>query len=118
MIRIADFCYRRRRYVLATWVLVFVGVVFVAGGALPAEHRADYQTPGAESTKAYQLLGERLPARQGDSIKLVFAGNIDDPAVKSQVDSAIATPAAKPMVQPATTPTNRTCAVARRCGQK
>ena len=64
MIRLADFCYRRRRYVLAGWVVVLIAV-FVTGGALPAEHRASYQTPGAESTKAYALLGDRFPVPQG-----------------------------------------------------
>ncbi|MGI9021894.1 MAG: MMPL family transporter, partial [Acidimicrobiales bacterium] len=79
-------------------MLAFVGVVLVAGGALPAEHRADYQTPGAESTKAYELLSERLPERQGDAVKLVFAGNIDDPAVRSQVEAVMATAAAQPRI--------------------
>jgi RND superfamily putative drug exporter len=103
VIQIADFCYRRRRYVLLAWIVVFVGV-FVAGKALPAEHRANYQTPGAESTKAYDLLRERFPARQGDSIKIVFAGDIDDPAVRSQVAAVIATAAAQPYVAGVTSP--------------
>ena len=37
----------------------------VAGGALPAEHRANYQTPGAESGDAYDLLERALPGPQG-----------------------------------------------------
>jgi len=97
MIRIADFCYRRRRYVLLAWVLVFVGVA-VAGSALPAEHRANYQTPGAESTKAYELLGGRFPARQGDSVKLVFAGDVTSPAVRAQVEAVIAIASSRPRV--------------------
>ncbi|MEA2685064.1 MAG: putative drug exporter of the superfamily, partial [Actinomycetota bacterium] len=103
MIRIADLCYRRRRYVLAAWVLVFVGVIF-AGGALPAEHRANYQTPGAESGDAYQLLTQRFPSRQGDSIKLVFAGAIDDAAVRTQVEGVIAQAAARPHVTGVSSP--------------
>ncbi|MEA2931314.1 MAG: putative drug exporter of the superfamily [Actinomycetota bacterium] len=103
MIRIADFCYRRRRFVLLAWVLVFVGVM-VAGSSLPARHRANYQTPGAESGKAYGLLGERFPARQGDSIKLVFAGAIDDPAVRTQVEAAIATASTRPHVTGVSSP--------------
>ena len=106
MIRLADFCYRRRRYVLGVWVLVFVGVM-VAGGALPAEHRANYQTPGAESGDAYELLNERFPSRGGDAIKLVFAGAIDDPAAKAQVDAVIAQAAARPHVTGVTARTRR-----------
>ena len=63
MIRLADFCYRRRRLVLLGWVVGLV-VVFALGQALPAKHRAEYRTPGAEATKAYDLLGERFP-REG-----------------------------------------------------
>ncbi|MEA2973716.1 MAG: putative drug exporter of the superfamily [Actinomycetota bacterium] len=103
MIRLADFCYRRRRYVLGAWVLVFVAVM-IAGGALPAEHRANYQTPGAESGDAYSLLNERFPARKGDSVKLVFAGNIDDPAVQAEVDRVIAQATARPHVTGASSP--------------
>ena len=97
MIRLADFCFRRRRYVLAMWVLVLVAVI-VAGGALPAEHKANYQTPGAESTHAYDLLAKRFPARKGDSIKIVFAGDFNDPGVRSQIDGVLATAAARPNV--------------------
>ncbi len=103
MIRIADFCYRRRRYVLAAWVLVFVAVI-VAGGSLPAKNRANYSTPGAESGKAYDLLKGRFPARQGGSVKLVFAGSIDDPAVKAQVDEVIAAASARPHVTGVSSP--------------
>ena len=97
MIKIADFCYRRRRLVLVAWVLLFVGV-FAAGNALPAEHRASYQTPGAESTRAYELLGQRFPARQGDSIKLVFAGDVEAPGFKERAEAVMVTAAAQPHV--------------------
>ncbi len=97
MVQLADFCYRRRRYVLLAWVLVFVAVMGV-GSSLPAKHRANYQTPGAESTKAYQLLGQRFPARQGDSVKLVFAGDVTSPSVRQQVEAVMATAASRPHV--------------------
>src|SRR5947209_4031106 len=103
VIRLADFCYRRRRYVLLAWVLVSVAVM-VDGSNLPAEHKANYQTPGAESTKAYSLLAERFPARKGDAVKIVFAGNLDDPAVRSQIDGVIATASARPHVTGVTSP--------------
>ncbi len=103
MIRIADFCYRRRRYVLVAWVLLFVAI-FAAGSALPAENRASYATPGAESGKAYDLLRERFPARQGDLVKLVFAGNIDDPAIKAKIEGVIAQATAQPHVTGAGSP--------------
>jgi RND superfamily putative drug exporter len=88
VIRLADFCYRRRKLVLLGWVVGLV-VVIALGQALPAKHRAEYRTPGAEATKAYDLLGQRFPARKGDSIKIVFAGNLQDPATKTAVQAVI-----------------------------
>ena len=103
MVRIADFCYRHRRYVLLGWVVALV-VVIIAGSSLPAEHRANYQTPGAESSKAYDVLGARFPARGGDSIELVFGGNISDPAVKAKIEAVLATAAAQPNVTSVVSP--------------
>jgi len=103
VIRIADFCYRKRRFVLLAWVLVFVGVI-VAGSSLPARHQANYQTPGAESGDAYALLNERFPARGGDSIKLVYSGAVDDPAVRTQIEAVIATTSGLPHVTGVNTP--------------
>jgi len=97
MIHIADFCYRRRRYVLVAWVLVLVGVIMV-GSSFKAENKANYQTPGAESSKAYGLLKERLPKRGGDTIQLVFGGDIKAPAIRSQIDGVIAKASAQRFV--------------------
>jgi RND superfamily putative drug exporter len=97
MIHVADFCYRKRRFILAGWVLALIAIIF-AGSALPATHRASYQTPGAESTKAYALLNDSFPARKGDSVKLVFAGDINSPAVRSMVEAEIAKVSSRPHV--------------------
>ncbi|MEO7555834.1 MAG: MMPL family transporter [Acidimicrobiales bacterium] len=96
MLQLADFCFRKRRLVLGAWVLVFL-VMVVAGTAIKADHRADYQTPGAESKAAYKLLEQRFPQRQGDT-QIVFAGDINDSAVKSEVEAVLATAAAQPHV--------------------
>ncbi len=103
MIRLADICYRRRRLILFGWVLALVGVI-AAGIALPAEHHANYQTPGAESSRAYELLARRFPAHKGDSVKLVFAGDIGSPAVRASAEAAIATAAGLPHVAGVTSP--------------
>jgi RND superfamily putative drug exporter len=103
VVRIADFCYRRRRFVLAGWILALI-VVIAAGSALPAKHRASYQTPGAEATKAYGLLNDRFPARKGDSVKLVFEGDINSPAAKSLAEAAMARAASQSHVTSVTSP--------------
>jgi RND superfamily putative drug exporter len=89
MTRVADFCYRRRRFVLVAWVVALV-VVIGLGSALPARHRANYQTPGAEATKAYELLGQRFPAQGGDGVKVVFKGDLKDPAIKARIQEKLA----------------------------
>ena len=103
MIRLADFCYRRRRLVVLGWVVALV-VIVALGSSFPAIHRANYRTPGAEATKAYDLLNQRFPARQGDSVDIVFAGNISDPAVKTAVEAVLARAAAMPHVSTVDSP--------------
>jgi RND superfamily putative drug exporter len=103
VIRLADFCYRRRRYVLLAWIVGLV-VVLGIGSALPAEHRANYQTPGAEATKAYDVLGQRFPSRGGDSIQLVFGGDITSAAVWTEVEATLAKAGAQPHVVGMTSP--------------
>jgi len=97
VIKVADFCYRKRRYILAGWVVLFIAV-FAASIAVPANHKANYQTPGAESSRAYELLGSRFPARQGDAIKIVFAGDVRAPAVKAEAEAVMAKAATLPHV--------------------
>ncbi len=103
MIKVADFCYRKRWLVVGAWVLLLV-VVVGAGGMLPASNKANYQTPGAESSRAYELLGERFPARQGDSIKLVFAGDIDAAGTRTTIDEVLAKAKAQRFVTGITSP--------------
>jgi RND superfamily putative drug exporter len=103
MLRVADLCYRRRRLVLLAWVVALV-VVLGAGSALPARHRANYQTPGAEATKAYDLLGARFPAGGGDAVKLVFEGDLASPAARARIDEVVRTAAAQPHVTAVVSP--------------
>jgi len=52
--------------------VLLVGVI-AAGTALPAENRANYQTPGAESTRAYELLGGRFGSALAMGLPLITA---------------------------------------------
>jgi RND superfamily putative drug exporter len=62
---------RRRRSVIALWLvaLVAVGALAAAHGG---EHRTDYAVPGSGSARAHELLAERFPDRAGDTIPLLF----------------------------------------------
>jgi putative drug exporter of the RND superfamily len=85
--RLASWCHRRRRRVLALWAVALVTAVAltsIAGG----EHRVDYSMPGSESAAVRDLLAERFPDRAGD---LLFAvahapDGIDDPALAPVLD--------------------------------
>ena len=69
--RVADVTFRRRRLVLAGWVVALIAVVAV-GGALRGDWSADYSTPGSESRAAVELLHERFPERSADTIDVVW----------------------------------------------
>ncbi len=105
LIKLADLCYRRRRLVLLGWIISLFGV-FALGGAFPAEYRANYQTPGAESSAAYALLGERFETQGGDSVKVVFKadGGVDQPEVEAAIESLIAELEAEPHVASVVSP--------------
>ena len=45
---IAQFCYRRRRYVLGAWILLLVGL-FVVSTAFAGEFSTEFKLPGSES---------------------------------------------------------------------
>jgi RND superfamily putative drug exporter len=86
--RLADFTFRRRRVVVAGWIVALLAIV-AAGGALRGEWSVDYSTPGSESKAAVDLLDERFPGRSADSIDVVWeaAGAAQAPAVRERMDA-------------------------------
>ncbi len=71
--RLADFAFRRRRLVLASWIaalLAAFALVAVAGG----DWSADYNTPGSQSKAAADALEQRFPARSPDTVDVVWQG--------------------------------------------
>jgi RND superfamily putative drug exporter len=82
---LARLCYRRRRAVVATWLLLLVGLLTVsraAGGTF--NNRFDL--PGSESKAAFDLLKQTgFNDRAGFSGQIVFRADqgVDDPAVRA-----------------------------------
>ncbi len=71
--RLADFAYRRRRLVLASWVAaLFAAFALVA--AAGGEWSADYNTPGSQSKAAADALEQRFPTRSPDTVDVVWQG--------------------------------------------
>src|SRR3954454_21327453 len=69
---LAAWCHDRRRTVIALWVTAFI--LFAALWATAAgEFVNNFNLPGTESQRAYDLLKERFPAQAGDTATVVFA---------------------------------------------
>jgi RND superfamily putative drug exporter len=89
---IAQFCYRRRRYVLAGWVALLVGL-FAAGTAFGEEFTTEFKLPGSESQAALDLLEENgVAERTGIQGQVVLQADqgVDDPAVRESMESLFA----------------------------
>ncbi|HEV2889132.1 MAG TPA: MMPL family transporter [Frankiaceae bacterium] len=71
LVRVAGWCYERRRLVVALWVALLVGSI-AAGSTLGAQFKQDYFAPGSESKAALGLLEEKFAARAGDTVQAVF----------------------------------------------
>ena len=68
--RLADLAFRRRRAVVAVWVVGLVAAFAAAG--LAGDWSADYSTPGSESRAAADLLQERFPQSSPDTVDVVW----------------------------------------------
>jgi RND superfamily putative drug exporter len=72
MRNLAAWCHDRRRTVLGIWVAAFI-VVAALWGSASGEFVNNFQLPGTESQRAYDLLKDRFPAQSGDTATVVFA---------------------------------------------
>ena len=85
---IADFCYRRRRYVAIGWVALVVAL-FALSGAVGGEYRTEFNLPGSETQAAVDLLKDRgVEERSGFQGQIVFRAEqgVDDPAVRQTME--------------------------------
>ncbi len=88
--RLARFSVRRRWRVVAVWLVALVGMGGLAAtvGGTTADN---FNVPGTESQRAFDILEKRFPARAGDSFQIVFSSDrgLDDPDVEAQVKDAL-----------------------------
>jgi RND superfamily putative drug exporter len=97
MRNLAAWCHDRRRTVLGLWAAAFVISILLWGGAA-GEYVNNFQLPGTESQRAYDLLKERFPEQSGDTASVVFAvdqGRVLDhkPAIEAARKEIAASPA-------------------------
>ncbi|WP_167305922.1 MMPL family transporter [Nocardioides euryhalodurans] len=70
LVRLADWCYRRRRLVVLAWIAALVGG-FALANTFGGELKQDYLQPGSESRAAADTLENNFPQRAGDTIQVV-----------------------------------------------
>ena len=84
--RLADLAYRRRRAVIAAWLVALLAAFAAAG--LAGDWAADYSTPGSESRAAAELLQERFPQTSPDTVDVVWQApaGAGSAAVRERID--------------------------------
>ena len=88
---IAQFCYRRRRYVVAGWIALIVGL-FALSSTVGGEFKTEFRLPGSESQKAIDLLETSgVGERGGIQGQVVFEAEqgVDDPSVRETISSLL-----------------------------
>ena len=86
--RLGHLCVRQRRRVLATWLVLLIGVG-VASAALGGETTDEFSLPGTESQEAFDLLEERFPVQGGSSTRVVFAAGAGMAVTDAEATQAI-----------------------------
>ncbi|HEX6237272.1 MAG TPA: MMPL family transporter [Acidimicrobiales bacterium] len=85
--RLGRLSYRRRRRVLAAWILLAIGLLALSGAAA-GTFEDEFELPGSESQDAVELLeAGGFPTRAGFQGQLVVASDrgVEDPAVAGPV---------------------------------
>ncbi|MGO9955706.1 MAG: MMPL family transporter [Solirubrobacteraceae bacterium] len=103
---LASWCYESRRLVLAAWLVALVGlsVIHAAAGS---DYANSFNLPGTQSFDALNLLKRNVPKQSGDREQIVIAvnrGSVEDPVVRSRVQSMLAAVARLPHVSAVVSP--------------
>ena len=59
LVRLADWSYRRRRRVLAAWIVLLIGTV-AGAGAFGGSYHFTFTTPNSDSKRAQDLLASAV----------------------------------------------------------
>jgi putative drug exporter of the RND superfamily len=81
-------CYRRRRVVVAAWLVVLVGIVALSS-VIGTNFTTNFSAPNTESTRASNLLRADFKAQSGDVVQVAFKGtpSIRRTDVRAQVEA-------------------------------
>jgi putative drug exporter of the RND superfamily len=91
--RLAHFAFRRRRLVLAIWLVAAVAAITL-GVASGGKTNDTFTIPGTEAQNAADVLTAKLPAFSGGQSTIVFAttngsARVTDPAAKTAIETAL-----------------------------
>jgi RND superfamily putative drug exporter len=105
--RLGHFAVRRRRWVLAFWLVLFVAAGM--GSSLAGGKTSEtFTLPGTESQQAADLLAKRFPTQGGSSTQVVFAApggsTIDGATATATIDATMSAIHKVPGVDAVTTP--------------
>jgi RND superfamily putative drug exporter len=106
MSALARWCFRHRFLVIATWVIVLIGLGALAQG-VKSNYNNSFSLPGTGSTTAQQLLAKAVPAQAGDSDTIVWQvskGTVRDPAVITRLSTVLRQISTMPEVAAVTSP--------------
>jgi RND superfamily putative drug exporter len=98
---LAQWCFGRRRVVVALWMFVLV----LAGAAnitIGSNYRNDFQLPNTDSKRADDLLQREFAQQAGEADQLVVhtsQGTVRDPAARSRVEAVFEAVRAMPYVK-------------------
>ena len=89
---LAEFCYKRRWFVLAAWIVLLAGL-FALSIAYAGDFKTEFKLPGSESQHAVDLLKERgVAERTGFYGQIVWRAEqgVDDPEVQARMEQFFA----------------------------
>ena len=91
--RLAHFAFRRRRLVLAAWLVTAIAAIAIAT-ASGGKTNDNFTIPGTEAQNAAEVLSAKLPAFSGGQSTIVFAttggtAKVTDPAPKAAIEPAM-----------------------------
>src|SRR4051812_1692465 len=92
MRKLAAWCHDRRRTVIGIWVAAFV-VLAALWGTAAGQFANNFNLPGTESQRTYDLLRDKFPQQAGDSGSVVFAvkqGGVLDEGNRAPIEAAVA----------------------------
>ncbi len=100
MIGLSRWCIRHRRWVVAAWLAIAVGINVIAG-AVGRHYATNFTLPGTQSQRVSDLLTHEFQSQSGDVDTIVFRysrGRYDSPAVRTAITGLLAKVARDPSV--------------------